>query len=111
MNITWTRREPPLRPVAVAGTDSLYDAARKRLADGVAIRAAVGDGWTLILGDDLPWADGAVYLGWEDGLLVPTLLRPSVPSSFLKAALPDALAVLPGRVLTGAMPVRQAELA
>ncbi|MET0237981.1 MAG: hypothetical protein ABW224_25300 [Kibdelosporangium sp.] len=112
----WTPREPPLPAVAVAGTDdagvALRAAAVARIAAGAVLRASTGDGWTLILGDlaDLPWADGAIYLGQDAGLLVPATMRPSLPAGVLRAAFgPSALAVLPGRVLAGPAPIRPAD--
>lgn len=110
----WTVRELPLPAAAVAGTDeagvALRAAAVDRIERGAVLRAATGDGWTLILGDDLPWADGAVYLGDDAGLLVPTTVRPSLPAGVLRAAFgPEALAVLPGRVLVGPAPIRPAD--
>jgi hypothetical protein len=109
--ITWARREPPLAAVAVAGTGNLREATKTRLAGGAMLRAAVSDDWILVLGEDLPWAEGAIYLGRDEGLLVPTTLRPSLPAGILRAALgPGTLAVLPGHILTGTMPVRRAEL-
>ncbi|MBN9618353.1 MAG: hypothetical protein J0H43_01245, partial [Actinobacteria bacterium] len=59
----------------------------------------------MVLGElsDLPWADGVTYLGWDGGLLLPTLLAPSFPSDLLRRALhsePDELiVVLPQTVL------------
>jgi hypothetical protein len=107
--LTWTRREPPLHPAAVAGGPELRAATVRRLRSGAELRVAFGPEWTLVIGDDLPWADGATYLGWDDGLLVPTTLAPSTPAGLLRHALPgDALAVLPGAVLTGPAPKRTA---
>jgi len=108
--LTWTRREPPLAPAAVAGGAPLRAAAVRRLREGAELRVASGPEWTLVVGTDLPWADGATYLGWDDGLLVPTTLAPSTPAGLLRHALPaDVLAVLPGAVLTGPAPVRTAD--
>lgn len=108
--LTWTRREPPLHPAAVAGGPRLRAATVRRLRGGADLRVAFGPEWTLVLGDDLPWADDATYLGWDDGLLVPTTLAPSTPAGLLRHALPgDVLAVLPGALLTGPAPVRTAD--
>ncbi|MGW4207366.1 bpX5 domain-containing protein [Lentzea sp. NPDC004789] len=108
--LTWTRREPPLAPAAVAGGADLRAAAVRRLREGAELRVACGPEWILVVGGDLPWADGVTYLGWDDGLLVPTTLAPSTPAGLLRHALPaDVLAVLPGAVLTGPAPVRAAD--
>lgn len=107
--LTWTRREPPLHPAAVAGGSELRAATVRRLRGGAELRVAFSPEWTLVVGDDLPWADDATYLGWDDGLLVPTTLAPSTPAGLLRFALPgDVLAVLPGAVLTGQPPKRTA---
>jgi hypothetical protein len=108
--LTWTRREPPLRAAAVAGGAELRAATVRRLRAGAELRVAFGPEWTLVIGAELPWADGVTYLGWDDGLLVPTTLAPSTPAGLLRHALPpDALAVVPGAVLTGPAPVRPAD--
>lgn len=110
MKLSWSRREPPLEPTAVAGGAALRAATIRRLREGADLRVSFGPEWTLVLGDDLPWADGATYLGSDDGLLVPTTLVPSTPAGLLRHALPaDTLAVLPGAVLTGPAPLRTAD--
>lgn len=107
--LTWARREPPLKAAAVAGGAALRAATVRRLRAGARLRVALGPEWTLVVGDDLPWADGVTYLGWDDGLLVPTTLAPSTPAGLLRHSLPgDVLAVLPGAVLTGPAPRRTA---
>ena len=60
----------------------------RRLRAGAGLRVAFGPEWTLVVGDDLPWADGVTYLGWDDGLLVPTTLAPSTPAGLLRHSLP-----------------------
>jgi len=110
VTLTWSRREPPLSPAAVAGGAELRAATVRRLRAGAELRVAIGPEWTLVAGDDLPWADGATYLGWDDGLLVPTTLVPSTPAGLLRHSLPaDTLAVVPGAVLTGPAPLRTAD--
>jgi hypothetical protein len=105
--VTWHLREPPLEPVAVLGTGAVA----RLLAGAVmseavsALRFAASADSLLIVGDtgDLPWVDGARYLGRDDGLLVPTTRESSVPADLLRAALAEAIpgqefAVLEGRV-------------
>jgi hypothetical protein len=85
----------------------------------VRLRGAASGDLLLFLGDaeELPWADGAVYLGRDPdapGLLMPTLLAPAVHAPLLERAFrrrfPDAgqpIAVLPGaRVLLSAAAAR-----
>jgi len=127
----WSRREPPLRAAAVAATGDVLSslqaatiacltagaghaadpAGRSTGAPGQELRAVAGDGWLVVLGDDLPWADGAIYLGWDSGILVPTTSAPAPPAAILRAALPaaDLVVLLPDRVLVSPTPVRPAD--
>jgi hypothetical protein len=123
ISVTWSRREPPLVPVAVVaatatGTGNspsraLARATIDRLGTGTELRVVEGEGWIVVLGAlaDLPWVDGAIYLGWDGGLLVPTTLQPSVPAALLRSALPAASLVvaMPGNVLVAPMPLRAAD--
>lgn len=117
IELEWSRREPPLTPAAVAATgtviDSLRQATISRLEEGAELRAAGGDGWLVVLGDraDLPWADGAIYVGWDSGLLVPTTSAPTPPAGLLRGALPRSglLVLLPGRLLMSDPPLRAAD--
>ncbi|WP_346144250.1 hypothetical protein [Kitasatospora cinereorecta] len=108
--LRWERREPPLPAAAVAATDpaaiaALAAATLARLADGISLRAAADAATLLVLGEpeDLPWADGARYLAWEAGALVPTTARPHPATTLWRDALaPDPttrLALLPDAAL------------
>jgi hypothetical protein len=115
--LQWSRREPPLPSAAVAATgealDSLRSATITRIEAGAELRATAGDGWLVVLGagTDLPWADGAIYLGWDSGLLVPTTLAPAPAAGLLRAALPreGLVSLVPDRVLVSPLPVRVAD--
>jgi hypothetical protein len=91
--------------------DSLREATLKRLKKNQELRAAAGDGWLVVLGEELPWADGVTYLGWDSGILVPTTQRPIPPTAILRGALPSAelTVLLPGLVLLSAAPRRVAD--
>lgn len=114
----WTRREPPLPAAAVAvcgaAVSGMWTAVGERVADGARLRAAAGPRWLVVLGEagDLPWVDGARYLGWDAGLLVPTTLLPWPAADLLRAALHRAaphsglFALLPGQALAAPLPVR-----
>ncbi|WTW92975.1 hypothetical protein OG216_06090 [Streptomycetaceae bacterium NBC_01309] len=122
----WRRREPPLAAGAVAACGAaacrLAAEAARRVEEGVVLRAAADDEWVVVLGmaEDLPWVDGARYLGWDGGVLVPTTHEP-VPSTALWSAAvreavsgPDAstrslLVLLPGHVLHTQMPEQGAD--
>ena len=117
--LTWDQREPPLPPVAVLGTGAVAHRLAMAVTEEAAARLRIAAAPTtmLVLGeaDDLPWADGARYLGREDGLLVPTTRKPSLPADLLRAALSETMpgqefAVLDDRVLAFAAPTPGADL-
>lgn len=104
MKLGWVRREPPLATVAVAGSGAV-GAELATAAQDRPLRVAAAGGWTLVLGDaaDLPWVDGACYLGFDQGLLVPTTRAPTPSAALWRDRLrhgKDDLAVLmPGQAL------------
>lgn len=122
LSVGWVPREPPLPAVAVAGAG---DAARRlragavdRAGSGADLRATANAGWIVVLGaePDLPWADGAVYLGWDAGLLLPTTSQPWPPADLLREAVrhragsvAGLVVLLPGRLLVSPMPARPLE--
>lgn len=88
---------------------ALAAAAAYRCRRGGELRAAAGEGWLLVLGNEaeLPWADGVTYLGWDGGLLLPTTQtvqpHPDLLRQILSASLDvDAatLVVVPGSVVS-----------
>jgi hypothetical protein len=98
IGVHWTQRETALAPVAVAAAGD-----RARVLASRLLRrdpplpldrlrgAATGDA-LVVLGEapDLPWVDGAIYLGKDakaGSLLVPTNMAPSVPIDALERAL------------------------
>src|SRR3954467_7820553 len=89
----WTvalrQREPPLPPAGVVATgaarERLRAAGRRRVEGGAELRAAEGGGWLLLLGDDLPWADGCVYVGHDGPLLLPTTRAIDPPADLVAA--------------------------
>ena len=89
----------------------LVAAVQRRLAaDPTApLRGARADGVLIVLGEELPWADGVAYLGWDCGLLLPTTIEPDLPADLVREAVhgvagPAAtLVVRPGSIL--AVPV------
>jgi hypothetical protein len=114
--LEWRPRAQPLEPCAVVARGSalsiLKSALERRSRQELArLRGGIGDAALLVLGarDDLPWADGAEYLGRDErapALLLPTLLEPAVHPALLERALQarfpgvaGPLAVLPGLVL------------
>jgi hypothetical protein len=115
LSISLTPREPPLPAVAVVATgaavERLREAARRALARGADLRAAEGDRHLVVLGDELPWADGCVYLGRDGPLLVPTTRRVEPQADVVAAALgAPLLVVLEDAILKGPAPARTAAL-
>jgi hypothetical protein len=112
----WRDRDVPLAAAAVIGHGpagvALARSARERVRAGTPLGVASGHEFVVVVGDesDLPWSDGAVYLGWEATVLVPTTREP-VPRTALIAAAArraagahDLVIVLPGLVLHTANP-------
>jgi hypothetical protein len=91
VKLQWDLRDPPLAPVAMLCRGTAASAlARALFYDDVRRSQCVmvGTGDVLIaIGDDLPWVDGATWLGRVDGLLLPTTLKPAVAPSLVLDAL------------------------
>ncbi|MFD0532155.1 hypothetical protein ACFQ1I_45380 [Kitasatospora arboriphila] len=112
--LRWERREPPLPPAAVLAlgdaVPALAAATRARLLAGVRLGTLADAGALLVLGaaDDLPWADGARYLGREGELLVPTTARPLPVPALWQAALGarrgQVCVLLPGHAMVADPP-------
>lgn len=72
----------PLRPVAILARGPVVPILAGALAESVSrgtdLDLHAGDGYLLALGSeqDLPWVDGATWLGRDGSLLVPTTLTP-----------------------------------
>lgn len=88
-------RSEPLTPRAVLALGSTVERLQKRclaLDDGRLreLSGVASDGLLLLLGKDLPWVDGARYLGEtpaDPDVLVPTDLAPDVPAGvFVRAS-------------------------
>ncbi|MFB8236992.1 hypothetical protein ACFC58_10640 [Kitasatospora purpeofusca] len=112
--LTWERREPPLTAAAVLAVGdavpALAAATRDRLTDGARLGVLADDTTLLVLGAEaeLPWADGAHYLGHDEELLVPTTARPRPAAGLWRTALgarPGELCLLvPGHALVAVPP-------
>ncbi|MEU8424769.1 hypothetical protein AB0C15_28250 [Micromonospora sp. NPDC048835] len=119
LSLQWRGRDTPLPAAAVAASGAVVAELRAdalmRVTAGAHLRACAGreQGWLIVLGDraELPWADGAIYLGWDDGVLVPTLAQPWPCADLLREPLrhltnqqTGLIALLPGLVLAGPLP-------
>ena len=114
VEIRWAPRPNPLRPAAVLGRGAVAQALAgvlaERVSGGADFDVHAGDGWVLALGDegDLPWVDGATWLGREGSLLIPTTLEPLPDIALVSRAVarrvgqPGAwIVLLPDRLLVG----------
>ena len=125
--IVWSRREPPLPPRGLLARGPAAGALVRRLLAGddatlARLEGVAGADLVCVRGAaaDLPWVDGATYLGIDahaPGLLLPTTLAPGVPVDVLLRALAvrtkPPLALVPGLVvpLAGARTLERAVLA
>jgi hypothetical protein len=96
--VSFIARPKPLQPVAVAalGEHARALAAKLLQFSDAQLRRFAGvaaEGATVILGpsDALPWFDGALYLGAQGPLLMPTWAQPTVHPHLLERALRSAL--------------------
>lgn len=97
IELAWTARGVSLAARAVAAWGSAATLLGERVAaldDATlgTLTAVAGNRVLIVMGDEaaLPWIDGVIYLGRDDGaseLLLPTALAPSVPAPVLEAAI------------------------
>jgi len=106
LTVEWTVRASPLVPAAVVALGPVVgrlarSALRELDAGATSLVAATGSSCLLVLGDahELPWADGAFYLGWDAGVLMPTLARPTLPVDLFAAAIKRSSGVRVGEHL------------
>lgn len=100
ISVVWRPRRTPLDPIGVAARGEAARALARRLLardDETLARmsGAAAPDVLVVLGPsaDLPWADGAVYLGKDaaaPSLLLPTTREPSVPLPLVERALARA---------------------
>lgn len=88
----WTHRSEPLeaRAVLARGEGARRLVRRVLERERWALCVQVGPDLALVLGEDLPWVDGATWLGSPGdvpGVLLPTTLRPSLPEALVGRAL------------------------
>jgi hypothetical protein len=96
ISVEWTVRMEPLVPHAVVARGAAaIDLGKRILARPPKtierLRCVVAESFVIVLGDadDLPWTDGALYLGRVGTctMYLPTLLQPSVHPLLLERAL------------------------
>jgi hypothetical protein len=129
--VAWRPRTVPLAPLGLiaagASSRALVERLLRKDDDALGrLRGVAGSDIVAVVGPEaeLPWADGVVYLGRDDGapaLLLPTHLEPLVALPLLEAALlrrianpAPPLAVLPAPPTIvptgGARPIERALL-
>lgn len=114
IEINWQPRMSPLRPAAVLGVGPVAAVLARALIDRIArggdLRVHAGPGCVLAIGEepDLPWVDGATWLGRDGPLYTPTTLVPVLPAELLARAIARRtsssgawIALLPDRLLVG----------
>jgi hypothetical protein len=79
MKVSWDVAEPPLPPVAVAGRGTAGERLSERATGDPRWDMFRFSEWCVVIGDELPWIDGVIYLGVLPGtidVLVPVHRRP-----------------------------------
>ncbi len=106
MKLEWLPREQPLPVEGCWVEGAAAESLGKRLRDGPAagLRVALGEGRLVVLGAEPPWIEGAIFLGRDQGLYLPTLWQPNVPIAWILARLrqlgePPWALVPPGRAM------------
>jgi hypothetical protein len=107
VKIDWCPAEPPLLPVAVAAGEGMADVLAAKASGRDDLRLTRFAEWSVVEGPDLPWVDGAVYLGRLPGatdVLVPVHRLPNVHPELVHHA---ARSLLAGRQVdrVGVVPV------
>jgi len=99
--VSWGPRDRPLPPSAVVAVGPVAASLLRRLSEpgrteglqGV-VAGSPAD-LVVLVGEDLPWVDGVVYLGRDplaDGVLVPTNRAPDAPIDLVARAARAAVA-------------------
>jgi hypothetical protein len=106
IRVLWRPRARPLPPVGAAARGRAARALAERLTSRsdealARLEGVAGEDLLVVLGpaDELPWTDGAIYLGRDPGapsLLLPTTHEPSVPLPLLERALIARALRVPG---------------
>jgi hypothetical protein len=96
VKVAWRLAEPPLPAVAVAASGSVANVLSEA-ADRETMTVTALSDWSVVEGPELPWVDGAIYLGELPGapdVLVPVHRLPGVDPDLLRRA---ARSVLSGQ--------------
>lgn len=87
MKLTWKKRLQPLQVEGCLAEGAAGGVLRGKLRERSGLRAVeIGD-LVVALGSEPPWVEGAVFLGREGNLYLPTLWEPELPISWVEAGL------------------------
>ncbi|MBX3166861.1 MAG: hypothetical protein KF760_05590 [Candidatus Eremiobacteraeota bacterium] len=88
MNLSWSARA---RPLAVEGCWAEGAAAAELQAKltrrALKLQTAHFQDGLVVLGSEVPWVDGATFLGREGQIYMPTMWQPNLPYEWLVAGL------------------------
>ena len=106
--LEWLPREPPLPPTAVLARGAAARALVERLValedeKRQSLSGVAGPELVVIAGPDLPWVDGAVWLGTDPrapALRLPTTREPSVHPALVERAVLAKVSSTPVVVLS-----------
>ena len=101
MKVRWETAEPPLSPVAVAGRGAVGERLVERATVTPRWDVVRFSEWCVLIGDELPWIDGVIYLGVLPGtsnVLVPVHRRPQLHPDLVMRAVTSIVGGPSGRV-------------
>jgi len=116
MNVDWEPSEPPWPAIAVAACGTAAEALALRAERDPSWTVTRFADWIVVAGEELPWADGAVYLARLPGtahVLVPVHRRPQLHPELVERATrayrgsARAAALIPGAGGVTVLPLRE----
>ena len=89
MKLEWIAREHPLAPEACWAEGAAARALKEKIvgSDRNDLQLAQAEDVLVVLGPELPWVDGLIYLGRDQQIYLPTLWQPSIPIAWIMARL------------------------
>ena len=97
MKVPWQPAEPPLPAVALAASGGMKATLLGKTADNDSFATTTFADWAVVEGPDLPWVDGATYLGQLPGaadVLVPVHQRPELDPDLVSRVVRSVLSGL-----------------
>ena len=87
MKLSWSPRSQPLEIEACWAEGASLSRLRSKLSQRSELRQFPTVSGLVVVGDDLPWVEGLVYLGCQQSLYLPTRWQPNLPLEWLIARL------------------------